>query len=269
MYQEASVPGRCWRLCCVAQEALCPLKAIISSISIIVALYLQVSIYLDAATSRERSLPGLTPPHSHLAGFFSVTVSSYKDWTLSNEWKWVSGQSNFSMYTAKKQYVQNEKEKNAKKQSEDRLTALGKNSMLPEIKFQRKRSKTNNEVSLPAHESMKRPLIPFFPLPRCPSLRNTRLSECRASINFENRCTGPPGFQISWCGNEPRTLSPRAYTKNLYNIVKKKCYNIITENFTALVDLLPRLEQTDIWMVQSCAWSSAKVTTMWAPHDIK
>ena len=38
---------------------------------------------------------------------------------------------------------------------------------------------------LPARESMKRPLTPFFPLPWRPCLRNTRLSESRASINIK------------------------------------------------------------------------------------
>ena len=49
----------------------------------------------------------------------------------------------------------------------------------------KKRSKTDNEVLLPARESMKRPLTPFFPLPRRPSLRNTRLSDSRASTNIK------------------------------------------------------------------------------------
>ena len=77
------------------------------------------------------------------------------------------------------------------KNSEDRPTALGKkkNSELSETKFQKKFqkkiSKTDNEVLLPARESMKRPLTPFFPLPWRPSLRNSRLSESRASINIK------------------------------------------------------------------------------------
>ena len=59
------------------------------------------------------------------------------------------------------------------KNSEDRPTALGKktqscrrlNFKKKKKSFKKKISKTDNEVLLPARESMKRPLTSFFPLP--------------------------------------------------------------------------------------------------------
>ena len=70
----------------------------------------------------------------------------------------------------KKKHRTKTKKENMPKNSEDRPTALGKkNSELSETKFQKKFqkkiSKTDNEVVLPARESMKRPLTSFFPLP--------------------------------------------------------------------------------------------------------
>ena len=84
----------------------------------------------------------------------------------------------------KKNTVQKRKRKHAKN-SEDRLTALGKKTQSCERQISNKRSKEDDEASLPARVSMKRPLTPFFPLPQRPSLRNTRLSESRASIKIK------------------------------------------------------------------------------------
>ena len=93
----------------------------------------------------------------------------------------------FSKYTTKKKTVHKSKKKTCQQNPKtvSRRSAK-KNSQLSETKFLIKRSKTNNEVSLPARESMKRPLTTFFPLTRRPSHRNTRLSERRASIKFIN-----------------------------------------------------------------------------------
>ena len=91
----------------------------------------------------------------------------------------------------KKTPYKNEKRKHAKKfRRPSHGARQKKNSELSETKFQKKKfqkkvSKTDNEVLLPARESMKRPLTPFFPLPWRPSLRNSRLSESRASINIK------------------------------------------------------------------------------------
>ena len=91
----------------------------------------------------------------------------------------------FLKYTAKKKTPYKDDKEFMPKNSEDHLTTLGKKTQICQRQISIMRSKTDNEVSLSARESMKRPLTPFFPLPRRPSLSNTRLSESRASINIK------------------------------------------------------------------------------------
>ena len=60
----------------------------------------------------------------------------------------------------KKTLYKNEKE-NMPKNSKDRLTALGKKTHSCQRQISKKRSKTGNQISIPARGSVKRPLTPF------------------------------------------------------------------------------------------------------------